>query len=492
MKHKIFGLLLILLAFTATIRADEGDWDFNPYNFQYDMTVYVGIDVDGSGGGDLSRYSVAAFCGEECRGVMEVEDAGGLRYGYLRIRSNKESGERITFKVYDNTAKVMTKCDDTIDFQTQGLQGIPSDPMTLHVANKYKVDYVVDGNVIHSAYVYYGEVLELIEAPKKTGRTFAEWLNAPQTMPASDVTVIGSYTVNSYTLTFKIGDELVSETTVAYGSEIIAPDIPEKEGHTFAGWDGLPETMPASDLTVNGSYTVNSYTLTYMIGKEIVSESEVKYGASLTAIEAPVKEGHSFDGWVGLPVTMPSKDVIVTGSYTVNAYTIIFKIDDEVVSQATVAYNSEIVVPAVPEKEGYTFGGWENLPETMPAGDLTIYGSYAVNSYTVTYMIEGEVIRVDIVDFGITLPKAPEAPEKQGYDFIGWSDIPVTMPAEEIIIIGKYQVATGINSVVSDTKTSDVYDLQGRLLKRNVILNKMTEYFPKGVYIINRRKVLIR
>ena len=370
MKHKIFGLLLILLAFTATIRADEGDWDFNPYNFQYDMTVYVGIDVDGSGGGDLSRYSVAAFCGEECRGVMEVEDAGGLRYGYLRIRSNKESGERITFKVYDNTAKVMTKCDDTIDFQTQGLQGIPSDPMTLHVANKYKVDYVVDGNVIHSAYVYYGEVLELIEAPKKTGRTFAEWLNAPQTMPASDVTVIGSYTVNSYTLTFKIGDELVSETTVAYGSEIIAPDIPEKEGHTVAGWDGLPETMPAGDLTINGSY--------------------------------------------------------------------------------------------------------------------------AVNSYTVTYMIEGEVIRVDIVDFGITLPKAPEAPEKQGYDFIGWSDIPVTMPAEEIIIIGKYQVATGINSVVSDTKTSDVYDLQGRLLKRNVILNKMTEYFPKGVYIINRRKVLIR
>lgn len=369
MNHKIFNLLLILFVFITTVWADEGKWEFNPYDFQYDMTVYTGINVDGSGVEDLARYSVAAFCGEECRGIMEVKNAGDVQYGYLRIRSNKESGEQVTFKVYDRIANVIIKCDDTIAFQTQGLQGLPSSPMILHAANKYKVDYVVDGDVVQSEYVYYGEPLVLIDAPEKTGYTFAKWLDVPETMPSHDVTVTGSYTVNTYILTFKTGDDVISEMTVAYGSEIVEPTVPEKEGHTFAGWEEYPSTMPASDLTVNGSYIVNIY--------------------------------------------------------------------------------------------------------------------------TVTYMVEDEIVRVDYVEYGATLPEVPEVPEKEGYDFLGWSDIPITMPAKNIIITGKFEVTTGVGIVVSDSETVDVFDLQGHLVKKNVVLNRITEYLPKGVYIINRRKFIV-
>ena len=491
MKHKIFSLLLSLLAFITTAWADEGNWEFNPYDFQYDMTVYAGINVDGSDVEDLARYSVAAFCGEECRGIMEVKNAGNVQYGYLRIRSNKESGEQVTFKVYDRIANVIIKCDDTIAFQTQGLQGLPSSPMILHAANKYKVDYVVDGDVVQSEYVYYGEPLVLIDAPEKTGYTFAKWLDVPETMPSHDVTVTGSYTVNTYLLTFKTGDDVISETTVAYGSEIVEPTAPEKEGHTFAGWEEHPSTMPASDLTVNGSYTVNSYKLTYTIGGSVISESDVKYGVELVAIEAPEQEGYTFDGWVGLPETMPSHDVTVTGSYTVNTYILTFKTGDDVISEMTVAYGSEIVEPTVPEKEGHTFAGWEEYPSTMPASDLTVNGSYIVNIYTVTYMVEDEIVRVDYVEYGATLPEVPEVPEKEGYDFLGWSDIPITMPAKNIIITGKFEVTTGVGIVVSDSETVDVFDLQGHLVKKNVVLNRITEYLPKGVYIINRRKFIV-
>ena len=369
MKHKIFSILLSLLAFTLTVWADGGNWKLNPYDFQYDMTAYIGLNVDGADVDDMSRYSVAAFCGDECRGIMEVKTAGDVQYGYLRIRSNKDSGEQITFKVYDNAVDVLTKCVDVMEFQVQGLQGIPSSPIILHAANKYKVNYVVDNEIVQSDDVYYGEPLPLIDGPDKTGYTFSEWLDVPDIMPAHDVTVTGSYTVNTYTLTFKIGDDVISEMTVAYGSKIVEPTAPEKEGHTFAGWDEHPATMPASDLTINGNYSVNIY--------------------------------------------------------------------------------------------------------------------------TVTYKIDEDTIRVDYVEYGTVLPEAPNAPEKPGYDFEGWFDIPETMPAKDIVIVGKYATSTGIFGISSDSVV-DVFDIQGHLVKKDVVFNRITEYLPKGIYIINKRKVLIK
>ena len=441
MKHRIFSILLSLLAFTSTVWADGGNWELNPYDFQYDMTAYIGLNVDGADVDDMSRYSVAAFCGDECRGIMEVKTAGDVQYGYLRIRSNKDSGEQITFKVYDNTADVLTKCVDVMEFQAQGLQGMPSSPIILHAANKYKVNYVVDNEIVQSDEVYYGESLPLIDGPDKTGYTFDGWSGLPETMPAHDVTVTGSYTVNTYTLTFKIGDDVISEMTVAYGSEIVEPTAPEKEGHTFAGWDEHPATMPTSNLTISGSYTVNSYKLTYMIGETVISESDVEYGATLTAIEAPTKEGHTFDGWTGLPETMPAHDVTVTGSYTVNTYTLTFKIGEDVISETTVAYGLEIVEPTVPEKEGHTFAGWEEHPAAMPANNLTISGSYTVNSYKLTYMIGETVISESDVEYGAPLT-AIKAPTKEGYTFDGWSGLPETMPAHDVTVTGSYTVNT--------------------------------------------------
>lgn len=73
-------------------------------------------------------------------------------------------------------------------------------------------------------------------------------------MPAKDVVVEGSYTVNKYLLTFKIGDEVIVSDSVAYGASVEAPAAPEKEGHTFGGWEDVPRTMPAKDVVVEGSY----------------------------------------------------------------------------------------------------------------------------------------------------------------------------------------------------------------------------------------------
>ena len=83
-------------------------------------------------------------------------------------------------------------------------------------------------------------------------------------MPAHDVEVVGSYTKNSYKITYKIvGDYFTNnnykEETLEYGAQITPEVNPTQEGYTFSGWSEIPETMPAHDVEVVGSYTRNNY-----------------------------------------------------------------------------------------------------------------------------------------------------------------------------------------------------------------------------------------
>jgi hypothetical protein len=181
-------------------------------------------------------------------------------------------------------------------------------------------------------------------------------------------------------VTFKIGDETIAAYSLEYGAAIVAPDAPVKEGHTFDGWGDVAETVPASDLTYEGSYTVNSYLLTYTVDGEVVEADSVVYGTAITAIAEPTKEGHTFSGWSEVPATMPAKDVTVSGSFTINQYTISFLIDGEIFATDTITYGEKIILPDVPVKEGYIFAWNDEIPETMPAEDIVINGSYTTTN----------------------------------------------------------------------------------------------------------------
>ena len=309
-----------------------------------------------------------------------------------------------------------------------------------YTVNKYKLTYTVDGEPYNESEVEYGTALTAIDEPTKEGYTFSGWQGLPASMPANDVTVAGTFTINTYVATFKIGDEFSKDVEVVYGQPIVAPDAPEKVGHTFAGWDEFPETMPAHDITVLGSYTVNKYKLTYTVDGESYNESEVEYGTELTAIAEPTKEGYTFSGWQGLPETMPAHDVTVSGSFTLNSYKAVFKIGTEVIETKTIVYGQPVVAPEAPAREGHTFAGWQNVPATMPAHDIEILGSYTVNTYKLTYVIDGETYKELNVEFGATIEA--EIPEKEGYTFSGWQGLPATMPAHDVTVTGSFTINT--------------------------------------------------
>jgi hypothetical protein len=126
---------------------------------------------------------------------------------------------------------------------------------------------------------------------------------------------------------------------------------------------------------VAGKLTVtepDSYTLTYMVDGEVYQSFTIKYRDSIVPLETPSKEGYTFSGWSEIPSTMPAKDVVVTGSFTINSYKISYVLDGEVYTTGTLEYGAKIIPPVITGLEDYTI--WEDVPETMPACDITIYG----------------------------------------------------------------------------------------------------------------------
>ena len=489
MKNKriILNWLLCLLPFYS-LSAQDAHWQCNIRDYQYDMTVYAALQVDGIMLVASHEYEIAAFCGDECRGVASVEtiESTGKTYYYLRVRSNISNNETITFKCYDRTKQCELELDTTIDFESQGIKGFPSEPFVLVGAYKYKVEYIVDGEAVKTDSVKYGTAITLPEEPAKEGYTFSGWGEVPVTMPAKDVTVSGTFTINKYLVTFKIGDEVIASDSLEYGAAIVAPEAPEKEGYTFNGWGDVVSTVPASDLTYEGSYTVNSYLLTYTVDGEVVEVDSVVYGTAITAIAEPTKEGYTFSGWNEVPATMPAKDVIVSGIFTINKYLVTFKIGDEVIASDSLEYGAAIVAPEAPEKEGYTFNGWGEVAETVPADDVTYEGAYSVNTYKVYYYVGEELVHTAEVAYGDTIPEYVYELTEEGYTFLGWiGDTYETMPAHDVIYMAN--IDNGIEQLAIDKSQLTIYDLSGRKLNVDDIKD-----LAKGVYIVNGIKVMIK
>ena len=142
--------LLLLLCFLGThiLRAQVQHWQFDPYAWEFDMTAYVQLTVNGQTVSNYADYEVAAFCGDECRGVAKVltmEDETPLLY--LRIRSNATSNETISFRIYQASIGEEVQMEEPLEFKSQTVVGTPSAPMVLKLVDVLLGDVNGDGKV---------------------------------------------------------------------------------------------------------------------------------------------------------------------------------------------------------------------------------------------------------------------------------------------------------------------------------------------------------
>ena len=112
-----------------------------------------------------------------------------------------------------------------------------------------------------------------------------------------------------YTVTFKDWDgSVLNEQQVSYGQAATAPDDPERTGYTFTGWD-VDFTDITCDLVVTAQYSINSYTITYKVNGAIYHVDTYAYGESIVLPDYTPAAAHDFSGWEGVPSTMPASDL---------------------------------------------------------------------------------------------------------------------------------------------------------------------------------------
>ena len=362
-----------------------------------------------------------------------------------------------------------------------------------------------------------------ITASEKDGYTFTGWdaVGVPEgtdttsetisfKMPANNVTLTPQYKKNTYTLTVDGVDE-----QRAFDEEVTVT-APKKDGYTFTGWEvtGLPADvdtskatitfkMPANKVTLKAEYTENApetYELkvtdaqvTLKDGGAVADLTAVPVGTELV-VTAPEKEGYTFDSWEknGLPAdanidgatitfTMPANNVTLKAKYIANApETYELKVTDAqvtlkdggaVADLTAVPVGTELKVTA-PEKDGYTFAGWEKdgLPADanidgatitfkMPANKVTLNAKYIANAPE-TYELKVTDAQVTLKDGSAVadltaVPAGTElvatAPEKEGYTFTGWTatglpanakidgaTVTFKMPANKVTLNAKY------------------------------------------------------
>ena len=192
------------------------------------------------------------------------------------------------------------------------------------------------------------------------------------------LTLYPVWNTNKYTITFDTaGGSEIAPITQEYGTHITAPADPTREGYTFIGWDReIPTTMPAENMTVTAQWEINRYTITFDTagGSEIAPITQ-DYGTNIAAPADPTRDGYTFIGWDrDIPEIMPAENMTVTAQWEINRYTITFDTaGGSEIAPITQDYGTNIAAPADPTREGYTFIGWDmEIPTTMPAENMTL------------------------------------------------------------------------------------------------------------------------
>lgn len=183
--------------------------------------------------------------------------------------------------------------------------------------------------------------------------------------PTANMTLYAKWTVRQYTITFNTdGGTKIEDIVGASGMAVTAPANPAKTGYTFAGWDKeIPTTMPAENMTITATWTANSYDAVFDADGGAWADGETAktvptaFGSVIVAPADPTKTGYIFAGWTPAVGNMDSVDgKAFTATWTINQYTVTFKVDGETVEAYTQTVNhggDADMTKTIPHKVGY-------------------------------------------------------------------------------------------------------------------------------------------
>ncbi len=240
------------------------------------------------------------------------------------------------------------------------------------------------------------------EAPTLTGFELQNYEQVNINADGSSVLSV-YYNRRSYNLTWNAngGEDLTGTYTngsVKYQAAITTPNAPTRIGFDFNGWQPNITTMPASDIecialwTEKGDtpYKIEHYLHNVDDDEYTLSETENKTGKTNTQTNIAPKNYTGFTAELDKTVNC---NINADGSgvakiyYKRNIHILRWIADGvEITENCTngnVKFGAAIIAPADPEKDGYTFAGWNNaIAATMPDNDVTYTATWTPNTGT--------------------------------------------------------------------------------------------------------------
>ena len=313
--------------------------------------------------------------------------------------------------------------------------------------NQYKL--TVDGNVTN---VYYGAAISVSEPAAREGYTFAGWdRDVPETMPASDVTLVSQWNENDADYTAynaakaaaeaKQAEANFDKTYTAESRAALDAALAEKvSGKKYSEQSVVDAAAKAINDAV-ASLEVMTYNATFYVDGAEYRVVPTKVGEQIIAPENPTKEGFVFTGWDKEVGVMGTEDVSFNAQFS--AGEVSYKVETYVMDVNGAYGAADVkVVPATtgaavsvdPEaREGFTVAADSVLSGTVAAdGSLVLKVYYSRNQYKLT--VDGAE---SMVYYGAELNIAE--PTKDHYTFAGWNvEVPATMPASDLTLVSQW------------------------------------------------------
>lgn len=326
-------------------------------------------------------------------------------------------------------------------------------------------------------------------------------------------TVYVKWTINKYTVTFKDGEKVLKAyTNVPHGSAVTAPEVSEKYGKTFIGWDKKFDNV-TSDLTINAVYDVDKFTVTFKDGEKVLETQTVEYEAAATAPDTArlsPPEGMHFAEW-DKDFSKVTEDIEVSAVYELNEYTVTFKNGETMIKNERVKHGFAATAPNVFDTPTEKFVGWDK-PFDNVTSDLIVNAKFETKKFTLTFInFDGTTVYTEEVEYGASIRDHFDTADSAAtyddtiLDYVGWYkadgteitkfDLP-TMPAENVTLtlklrlmdsaIGDFKVNTPADFTFTESNTAEFSVMP----KEGTTLHAGVTY--KYIWTINKDNVIYK
>ncbi|MGG1513762.1 S-layer homology domain-containing protein, partial [Paenibacillus oryzisoli] len=342
----------------------------------------------------------------------------------------------------------------------------------------YTLNYTTDGNGTltgtASQTVAYGADGTEITAVPNTGYHFVKWSDNVGTATRmatnvqGDASVIATFAINEYTLTYTAGaNGTLTGTTpqsVNHGSDGTTVTAVADAGYHFVDWNDGVTTAERMDTNVQGALNVtanfspDAHTLSYMAGPNGTltgtDAQTVNHGSDGTAVTAVPHTGYHFVDWSDGLTTATRTDANVmadlnaTANFAINEYTLTYTAGSNGTISGTllqtVQHGSDGTTVTAVAYGGYHFVGWSDLKTTAVRTDVDIRGNLNVTA-----------------NFAEDDQPAPSTPVIGGVANNGNKDVIV-------LVNGKAQNAGKANTTQVDNQTVTTISVNEKIIEEKI------------------------